>query len=86
LPGSRQRLDQLASQAVLGKSGRRGNDGLHFLFQSRLIPAGKDEFAGEISRPPGGFTQRHAETDKIFRVHDLPQPSTAYREPTENLL
>ena len=65
-----QRLGQFSPQAVLRKSGRVGNDGLHFLFQSRLVPTCEDEFADEIRRPPGGFTQRDAETDKIFRVHN----------------
>jgi hypothetical protein len=69
LPGSRQRLDQLASQAVLRKSGRIGDDRFHFLFQTGFIAAGEDKSADEIGCPPGGFTQRNAETDKIFCVH-----------------
>ena len=44
---------------------------LHFLFQSRLVPTGEDEFADEISRPPGGCTQRETETNEIFGVRHI---------------
>jgi hypothetical protein len=31
--------------------------------------AAEDELGNKIRRAPGGFTQRHAESEKIFRVH-----------------
>src|ERR1019366_7839089 len=68
--GIQQRLSQLAPQSVLRQSGRRDNDGLQFLFQSRLVSTSEDEFTDEISRPPAGFTQRDTETDKISRIHN----------------
>ena len=38
--------------------------------KSGLVPTCEDELADEIGRPPGGFTQRDTETNKIFRVHN----------------
>jgi hypothetical protein len=31
--------------------------------------AAEDELGHKIRRPPGGLTQRHAESEKIFGVH-----------------
>ena len=52
------------------KSGRIGQDRLQFLFQAGFVSTREDEFADEIGCPPGGFTQRDAETNKIFSVHN----------------
>jgi len=35
-----------------------------------LVAAAEDELGHKIRRAPRGFTQRHAETEKIFGVHE----------------
>ena len=61
---------QFLAQRVLRKKSRIGDDRLHFLFQAGFVPAAEDELGDEIGRPPGGFTQGDAETNKIFGVHN----------------
>ena len=41
----------------------------HTLVKQAIRVAREDEFADEISCPPSGLPQRHAETDNIFGVH-----------------
>ena len=60
-------------------SSRIGHDRLHFLLQAGLVPTAEDELGDEIGRPPGGFTQRDAETNKIFSVHDQFLPALCCR-------
>src|SRR5438552_2982564 len=69
LTGSLRGGDGAFSRALASSPRRIRNDCLHFLFQPDLDAAGEDEFADEIGRPPGGFTQRDTETDKMFDVH-----------------
>jgi hypothetical protein len=64
-----QRLRELAAQRVIHERRRIGDNGRDFLVQPRLVAAAEDEFGNKIRRPPGGFTQRHAEPEKIFGVH-----------------
>ena len=41
-----------------------------FLVQPRLVAAAEDEFGNKIRRAAGRLSQWHAETEKIFGVHD----------------
>jgi len=38
-------------------------------FRASGRASAEDELGNKIRRPPGGFTHRHAETEKIFGVH-----------------
>jgi hypothetical protein len=40
-------------------------------FRASGRAAAEDEFGNKIRRPPGGLTQWHAETGKIFGVHQF---------------
>ncbi len=33
------------------------------------VAAVENQFADKIRRAPGGFTQRHADAEKVFHVH-----------------
>jgi hypothetical protein len=37
----------------------------------RFTAAAEDEFGNKIRRPPRGFTERHAESEKILGVHRM---------------
>ena len=64
-----QRLGELAAQRVVHERRRIGDDGRDLLVQSRLVAAAEDEFGNKIRRAAGRLSQWHAETEKIFGVH-----------------
>ena len=67
--GLEQRFRKLAAQRVVHERRRIGNNGLHLLVQPRFVAAAEDELGNKIRPAPRGFTQRHAESEKILCVH-----------------
>ena len=45
----------------------------NILAQPRFVAPAEDELGNKVRRPPGGFTQRHAEPEKIFGIHAFNQ-------------
>ncbi len=62
-------LGKLTAQWVIDECRRIGHNGRDLLVQPRFVAAAEDELGHKIRRPAGGFTQRHAESEKIFGVH-----------------
>jgi hypothetical protein len=73
-PRRRRRFEQclgkLTAQRVIHEHRRIGDNGGDLLAQPRLVAAVGDAFGNKIRRASRGFTQRHAETEKIFGVHN----------------
>ena len=65
-----QGLCELAAQRVIHERRRIGQNSLHLLLQARPIAPAEDKLTNKIRRAPGRFTQRHAQPEKIFRIHD----------------
>jgi hypothetical protein len=58
-------------QPILGENRWVGDHGFDLFFEPRLVSAAEDELGHKIRRPPRRFTQRHAEPEKIFGVHEF---------------
>ena len=64
-----QRLRKLPAQRIRYERRRVRHNGRNLLAQPCLVPAAEDKLRDKIRRPPRGFTEWHAEAEKIFGVH-----------------
>ena len=80
----RRRIDngfgEFLAHRILGKQSRIRNDRFHFLFEPGFVAAAENELRNEIRRAPRGFTQRNAESNKIFGVHNNPRSTPQVTE------
>jgi hypothetical protein len=54
---------------IFGEPSRAGEDGFDFVLQLRRVTAAQDVLRNKICRPPRGFAERDAQSQKILGDH-----------------